>query len=181
MWHILRRVARVGPISAEPVVEPPSGSAGASPALEPGAVAREHIDAELLRLLSRSLAVRVVDAGSCNGCEFELGALSNPYYNIEGRGLRFVASPRHADVLLVTGPVTLHMRDALLRSYEAMPEPRLVVALGDCAADGGEFAGSYAVCGGVSEVLPVDLRIPGCPVPPLRVLQGLLELVRQRR
>ncbi|MDE2121166.1 MAG: formate hydrogenlyase [Betaproteobacteria bacterium] len=175
MWHILRRVARVGPIPSE---VPEDASAPAEAVLP--VTRRDALDDELLRLLRRALAVRVVDAGSCNGCEFELAALSNPYYNLEGRGVHFVASPRHADVLLVTGPVTLHMREALLRTYEAMPEPRLVVAVGDCAACGGEFAGSYAVCGGVAEVLPVDLQVPGCPAAPLQVLQGLLQVVRQR-
>lgn len=172
MWHILRRVARVGPIPTEPVAAPPRAN-------QPPA--RDDLDADLLRMLRRALAVRLVDAGSCNGCEFELNALSNPYYNLEGRGVQFVASPRHADVLLVTGPVSLHMREALLRTYEAMPEPRLVVAVGDCAGCGGEFAGSYAVCGGVSAVLPVDLHVPGCPATPLQVLQGLQQVVRQRR
>ena len=171
MWHILRRVARTGLVQAAPG----EGSGAAETA-----VARDDLDADLRRLLRRALAVRVVDAGSCNGCEFELGALSNPYYNLEGRGVHFVASPRHADLLLVTGPVSLHMREALLRTYEAMPEPRLVVAVGDCAVCGGEFAGSYAVCGGVEQVLPVDLRIPGCPPSPLQVLQGLLQAVRDR-
>ncbi len=171
MWHILRRVARVGLVPTEPVPEPGPG---------PAPAVREDLDAELLRLLGHALAVRLVDAGSCNGCEFELNALGNAHYNLEGRGVHFVASPRHADLLLVTGPVSLHMRDALLRTYEAMPEPRLVVAVGDCADCGGEFAGSYAVCGGVDAVLPVDARIPGCPPSPLQVLQGLLEAVRRR-
>ncbi len=171
MWHILRRVARTGLVQAAPG----EGSATAEVPAE-----RDDLDLELRRLLRRALAVRVVDAGSCNGCEFELGALSNPYYNLEGRGVHFVASPRHADLLLVTGPVSLHMREALLRTYEAMPEPRLVVAVGDCAVCGGEFAGSYAVCGGVEQVLPVDLRIAGCPPSPLQVLQGLLQAVRGR-
>lgn len=127
--------------------------------------------------LGRSLSIREVDAGSCNGCELEINALSNPYYDLERFGLRFVASPRHADVLLVTGPVTKNMREALERTYEAMPAPKWVVSAGDCAADGGCFAGSYAVVGGVSKVIPVDLHIPGCPPSPLELLGGLLTLL----
>ncbi|NVN85016.1 MAG: NADH-quinone oxidoreductase subunit B family protein [Rhodopseudomonas sp.] len=129
------------------------------------------------RSLGRSLSIREVDAGSCNGCELEIHALNNAYYDVERFGIRFVASPRHADVLLVTGPVTKNMREALLRTYEAVPGPKWVVALGDCAKDGGCFAGSYAVVGGVSEVIPVDLHIPGCPPPPLDILRGLLALL----
>jgi Ni,Fe-hydrogenase III small subunit len=129
--------------------------------------------------LGRSLAIREVDAGSCNGCELEIHALNNAYYDVERFGIRFVASPRHADVLLVTGPVTKNMREALERTYLAMPNPKWVVAVGDCARDGGCFAGSYAVVGGVSQVVPVDLHIPGCPPPPATILQGLLSLVDQ--
>ena len=127
--------------------------------------------------LGRSLSIRAVDAGSCNGCELEMHALGNPYYDLERLGLRFVASPRHADVLLVTGPVTKNMRMALERTYAATPNPKWVVAAGDCARDGGCFAGSYAVVGGVSAVVPVDLHIPGCPPPPLEILRGLLALL----
>src|ERR1700732_3240454 len=115
------------------------------------------------KLFGRSLAIRAVDAGSCNGCELEIHALNNPVYDVERFGLRFVASPRHADVLLVTGPVTCNMREALLRTYNATPEPKWVVAVGACAIDGGIFAGSYAVEGGVNDVVPVDLTIRGCP------------------
>jgi Ni,Fe-hydrogenase III small subunit len=129
------------------------------------------------RRLGRSLSIREVDAGSCNGCELEIHALGNAYYDLERFGLRFVASPRHADVLLVTGPVTKNMRMALERTYDATPNPKWVVALGDCARDGGCFAGSYAVVGGVSAVVPVDLHIPGCPPPPLEILRGLLALL----
>lgn len=128
--------------------------------------------------LGRSLAIRAVDAGSCNGCELEMHALGNAFYDIERFGLRFVASPRHADVLLVTGPVTKNMRDALLRTYEAMPHPKWVVALGDCGRDGGCFAGSYAVTGGVATVLPVDITLPGCPPTPIAILKGLLALLK---
>src|SRR3982751_3365389 len=131
------------------------------------------------RRLGRSLSIREVDAGSCNGCELEIHALNNAYYDVERFGLRFVASPRHADVLMVTGPVTKNMRDALERTFLAMPNPKWVVAVGDCARDGGCFAGSYAVVGGVSAVIPVDLHIPGCPPPPLAMLRGLLALLAQ--
>src|SRR5215471_16617078 len=129
------------------------------------------------RRLGRSLSIREVDAGSCNGCELEIHALNNAYYDVERFGIRFVASPRHADVLLVTGPVTKNMREALERTYSATPDPKWVVAAGDCARDGGCFAGSYAVAGGVGEVVPVDLHIPGCPPTPMAMLQGLLALL----
>lgn len=127
--------------------------------------------------LGRSLSIREIDAGSCNGCELEINALSNAYYDVERFGIRFVASPRHADVLMVTGPVTKNMREALERTYHATPDPKWVVAVGDCARDGGCFAGSYAVVGGVSRVVPVDLHITGCPPSPARILQGLLSLL----
>jgi Ni,Fe-hydrogenase III small subunit len=130
------------------------------------------------RRFGRSLAIREVDAGSCNGCELEIHALNNAFYDIERFGLRFVASPRHADVLLVTGPVTRNMREALERTYHATPNPKWVVAVGDCAADGGMFAGSYACVGGVSAVIPVDLHIRGCPPRPLDLIKGLLALVQ---
>jgi Ni,Fe-hydrogenase III small subunit len=129
------------------------------------------------RRLGRSLSIREVDAGSCNGCELEIHALNNAYYDVERFGIRFVASPRHADVLLVTGPVTKNMRAALERTYQATPNPKWVVAVGDCARDGGCFAGSYAVVGGVGAVVPVDLHIPGCPPTPTAMLQGLLALL----
>ena len=127
--------------------------------------------------LGRSLAIRQVDAGSCNGCELEIHALNNAYYDLERFGLRFVASPRHADVLLVTGPVTHNMREALERTYAATPAPKWVVAVGGCARDGGCFAGSYAVAGGVADVVPVDLHISGCPPRPIEILRGLLALI----
>jgi Ni,Fe-hydrogenase III small subunit len=131
--------------------------------------------------LGRSLAIRQVDAGSCNGCELEIHALNNAIYDLERFGLRFVASPRHADVLLVTGPVTKNMRQALERTYNATPDPKWVVALGDCAADGGIFSGSYAVVGGVSQVVPVDLHIRGCPPAPADILKGLISLLEPMR
>jgi Ni,Fe-hydrogenase III small subunit len=131
------------------------------------------------RRLGRSLSIREVDAGSCNGCELEIHAINNAYYDVERFGIRFVASPRHADVLLVTGPVTRNMREALEITYHAMPNPKWVIALGDCGRDGGCFAGSYAVIGGVSEVIPVDLHIEGCPPTPTAILKGLLALLEQ--
>src|SRR5450432_1642958 len=129
------------------------------------------------RRLGRSLSIREVDAGSCNGCELEIHALNNAYYDVERFGLKFVASPRHADVLMVTGPVTKNMREALERTYNATPDPKWVVAVGDCAADGGLFAGSYAVVGAVKKVVPVDLHIRGCPPRPIDLLKGLLALL----
>jgi Ni,Fe-hydrogenase III small subunit len=136
-----------------------------------------NVDRAARRRLGRSLSIREVDAGSCNGCELEIHALNNAVYDLERFGLRFVASPRHADVLLVTGPVTRNMREALARTYHATPDPKWVVAVGDCALDGGLFSGSYAVIGGVSAVVPVDLHIPGCPPRPMQLLKGLLSLL----
>lgn len=145
-------------------------------------------DAEMLELVTQlkrgveaffggSLSIRQVDAGSCNGCELEIHALNNPFYDLERFGLKFVASPRHADVLMVTGPVTENMREALKRTYDATPSPKWVVAVGACAVDGGIYAGSYACAGGVSEVIPVDLHIPGCPPSPDILIKGLLALM----
>jgi Ni,Fe-hydrogenase III small subunit len=131
--------------------------------------------------LGRSLSIRQVDAGSCNGCELEIHALNNAFYDLERLGLRFVASPRHADVLMVTGPVTKNMREALLRTYNATPDPKWVVAVGSCAADGGVFAGSYAVAGGVKDIIPVDLHIRGCPPSPTELLKGLIALLEHAR
>src|SRR5512147_1122033 len=137
----------------------------------------QHLDRAARRRLGRSLAIREVDAGSCNGCELEINALNNAFYDLERFGIRFVASPRHADVLLVTGPVTANMRLALERTYRATPDPKWVVAVGGCALDGGLFAGSDALVGGVSAVVPVDLHICGCPPSPRQLLQGLLALL----
>src|SRR6187399_1079944 len=155
----------------------------AAPSVEDSALAElaGSVDLAAKRRLGRSLSIREVDAGSCNGCELEIHALQNAFYDLERFGLRFVASPRHADVLLVTGPVTKNMREALERAYNATPNPKWVVAVGDCAADGGIFAGSYAVAGGVSNVVPVDLRIRGCPPDPLALLKGLLALMEPER
>jgi len=148
------------------------------PAVGPASLAElaSQLDRVARRRLGRSLSIREVDAGSCNGCELEINALSNAFYDLERFGLRFVASPRHADVLLVTGPVTKNMREALERTYNATPNPKWVVAVGDCAVDGGLFAESYAVAGGVSAVIPVDLHIRGCPPNPLQLIEGLLAL-----
>ena len=138
------------------------------------------IDAEILKLLGRALVIRHVDAGSCNGCELELHALNNPYYNIEGLGIRFAASPRHADMLLVTGPVAKNMEMALRIAYEAMPDPKLVVAVGDCGCTGGIWGETYATCGKVSSVIPVDGTVPGCPPAPAAILQGILTAITAR-
>jgi Ni,Fe-hydrogenase III small subunit len=155
-----------------PLTEPPP-EADAAALAELG----RALDQASRRRLGRSLSIREVDAGSCNGCELEIHALGNVFYDLERFGLRFVASPRHADVLLVTGPVTCNMRQALERTWAATPDPKWVVAVGDCGRDGGVFAGSYACVGGVSAVIPVDLHIPGCPPSPTALLQGLLALV----
>jgi Ni,Fe-hydrogenase III small subunit len=140
-----------------------------------------NLDVAAQRRLGRSLSIRQIDAGSCNGCELEINALSNAFYDLERFGLKFVASPRHADVLFVTGPVTKNMREALARTYNATPDPKWVVAVGDCAIDGGLFAGSYAVTGGVSAVVPVNLHIRGCPPRPKELLNGLLALMKDSR
>ena len=156
-----------------PITEP-------APSVDDGALAElaTSLERAARRRLGRSLAIREVDAGSCNGCELEIHALNNAFYDLERFGIRFVASPRHADVLLVTGPVTKNMREALMRTHAATPDPKWVVAVGDCAVDGGVFAGSYAVEGSVSRVLPVDLHIRGCPPSPEQLLRGLLALLQ---
>jgi Ni,Fe-hydrogenase III small subunit len=136
-----------------------------------------RLDAASRRKLGRSLSIREVDAGSCNGCELEIHALNNAFYDLERFGLRFVASPRHADVLLVTGPMTKNMREAVERTYAATPDPKWVVAVGDCACNGGLYAESYACEGGVDKVIPVDLHIRGCPPEPVALLEGLIALV----
>jgi Ni,Fe-hydrogenase III small subunit len=152
-----------------------------APAPKEAAVAElaASLDRVARQRLGRSLSIREVDAGSCNGCELEIHALNNAFYDLERFGLRFVASPRHADVLLVTGPVTRNMREALERTYRATPDPKWVVAVGTCAQDGGVFSGSYACVGGVSAVIPVDLHIPGCPPTPVALLRGLLALLER--
>jgi len=140
-----------------------------------------RLQAEILEKFAGALTIRHVDAGSCNGCELEINALNNPYYNLEGLGIKFVASPRHADMLLVTGPVSRHMETALRRTYEATPEPKLVVALGECGCTGGIFGESYASCGRVSNVIPVDIAVPGCPPAPLAIMQGILTALDARK
>jgi Ni,Fe-hydrogenase III small subunit len=169
----MRRLLLENLIRAPLTERAPSAEASARAALA------EAVGRQARKRLGRSLSIREVDAGSCNGCELEIHALNNAYYDIERFGLRFVASPRHADVLLVTGPVTRNMQEALKRTYDATPDPKWVVAVGDCARDGGCFAGSYAVVGGVSEVIPVDLHVPGCPPEPADILSGLLALLER--
>ena len=166
MYQLLKQIAKAGIVT--------------EPAPLPDAALREleqRLGETILRHFGRALAIRHVDAGSCNGCELEIHALNNVLYDLERFGLRFVASPRHADVLLVTGPVTENMRVALERTYAATPDPKWVVAIGECARDGGLFAGSRACVGGVSKVLPVDLHIDGCPPSPIVLLKGLLALL----
>jgi len=169
IWKVVRQIARVG-IQTE--AAPDIGEEKQAEA--------SRIQAELLSILGEALAIREVDTGSCNGCEMEINALGNPYYNIGGLGIRFVASPRHADLLLVTGPVSRNMEVALKRTYEATPEPKLVVAVGDCACNGGIFGESYATCGRVDKVIPVDVTVPGCPPEPVEILRGILQAVRRR-
>ena len=168
MLRTLRKICHVGIVS-EPAPQPDELLA-----------ARTALDERIRSVLGRALCIRHIDAGSCNGCELEIQALNNPYYNLEGLGVRFVASPRHADLLLVTGPVAANMEAALLRVYEATPDPKRVVALGDCACTGGIFgeagahSGSDRACRGrVSNVIPVDVAVPGCPPDPLRIIQGI--------
>src|SRR5512138_2445562 len=155
MWKTLRQIQRIG-ITTQPAPDP-----------DQALRVRDELHAHILEILGRALCIRHVDSGSCNACELEIHALNNPYYNLEGLGIKFVASPRHADLLLVTGPVSRHMETALRRTYEATPEPRLVVAVGDCGCNGGIFGESYASCGGVASVIPVDVRVAGCPPAPI--------------
>lgn len=168
MLHILGKIFRTGRLT-EPVAKPDRVVA------ELGAACNKEIGARF----GGSLAIRMVDAGSCNGCELEMHAVNNSFYDIERFGIHFVASPRHADLLLVTGTVSRHMQAALTRTWEATPDPKLVVAMGDCAATGGEFGISYASCGAVANIIPVDAVIPGCPPTPVTLLQGLLELLQR--
>ena len=168
MLPILLQIVRTG-IKTEPA--PPPADA---------MVVVARLQEKILRTLGRALTIRQVDAGSCNGCELEIHALGNPYYNIEGLGIKFVASPRHADMLLVTGPVAKHMAIALQRTYDATPDPKLVVAVGDCGCTGGIFGDSYATLGRVGNVIPVDVEIPGCPPTPVALLEGILAAISPR-
>jgi Ni,Fe-hydrogenase III small subunit len=170
MYQILKQIAITG-IKTEP----------APPADDALRTARERLHADILQYFGGALTIRHVDAGSCNGCELEINALGNPYYNLEGLGIKFVASPRHADMLLVTGPVSRHMEIALKRTYEATPEPKLVVALGDCGCTGGIFGESYASCGRVANVIPVDVAVPGCPPTPFAIMQGILTAISVKK
>jgi Ni,Fe-hydrogenase III small subunit len=168
MLHQLRTALRAGIVTEPAPLDADLERVGA------------RLAGEIRRLFGRSLHIRQVDAGSCNGCELEISGLTGPHYDLERFGLHFVASPRHADCLLVTGPVTRNMAEALRRTYDATPDPKLVIAAGDCARDGGLFRGSYAVVGGVGEVVPVDAVIPGCPPSPRQLLAGLLDAIGRR-
>jgi Ni,Fe-hydrogenase III small subunit len=165
MLKALRKICAVGVITED------------APAPDELLRVRTVLDERIRSVLGRSLCIRHVDAGSCNGCELEIQALHNPFYNLEGLGIRFVASPRHADLLLVTGPVAANMEDALRRVYEATPDPKLVVAVGDCGCTGGIFGERGASRGRVSSVIPVDVAIPGCPPSPVRIMQGILTAI----
>lgn len=170
MYHIIKQIVQAGmPGEAAPECE------------DSWRVEHGRIQADVLAVLGRALCIRHVDAGSCNACELEIHALSNPFYNIEGLGIKFVASPRHADMLLVTGPVSKNMAQALKLAYDAVPDPKFVVATGVCACTGGLFGASYASCGRVANIIPVDVEIPGCPPPPLDILRGILSAVSLRK
>ena len=166
MYRILKQIAKTG-IVTEPA------PATDERLREVG----QRLEAAILARFGRSLAIRHVDAGSCNGCELEIHACNGPHYNLERLGIRFVASPRHADLLLVTGPVSRNMETALRRTYDATPEPKLVVAIGDCGCSGGIYGEGYATRGKVSNVIPVDVAVPGCPPEPLAIIQGILTAV----
>jgi Ni,Fe-hydrogenase III small subunit len=165
MLKTLNRICRVGIVTE------------AAPSADEALRLRDALQGKLRDILGRALCIRHVDAGSCNGCELEIHALNNPVYNIEGLGIRFVASPRHADLLLVTGPVSRHMEEALRRTYEATPDPKLVVAIGDCGCSGGIFGENYASAGRVANIIPVDVAVPGCPPTPERILAGILTAI----
>ncbi len=171
MWNTLSRMLHTG-LLTEPIAK------GSETSLAVEVAPTEALQHNLLGVMGRSLCIRHVDAGSCNGCELEIQALGNPYYNLEGAGIKFVASPRHADLLLVTGPVSVNMEEALKRTYEAMPEPKMVVAVGDCGMCGGVFGSSYASRGAVANVIPVNRTIAGCPPSPSAILCGILDLIR---
>jgi len=168
MYQLLKQIAITG-IKTEAAPHPDEAMRALS----------QRLRQEVLASFAGALTIRHVDAGSCNGCELEIHACNNPYYNLEGLGIRFSASPRHADMLLVTGPVSRHMEVALKRTYDATPEPKLVVAIGDCGCTGGIFGAGYASCGRVSNVIPVDVTVPGCPPTPYAIMQGVLTAIVQ--
>ena len=169
MYRILKQIARTGLVTETP-----------PQADERYRLLSNRLQQAVLRSFAGALTIRQVDAGSCNGCELEIHATNNPYYNLEGLGIRFVASPRHADLLLVTGPVSKHMEVALRRTYDATPDPKLVIAMGDCGCTGGIFGESYASCGRVSNVIPVDVAVLGCPPSPTRILAAILTAISRR-
>ena len=166
MWNTLSRMLHTGLLTE------------LRPAPDATVPALTALQKEIQGILGRALCIRHVDAGSCNGCELEIQALNNPYYNLEGEGIKFVASPRHADLLLVTGPVSVNMEEALKRTYDAMPEPKFVVAVGDCGACGGVFGKSYASRGGVADIIPVNYTVVGCPPSPAAIFSGILRTIR---
>lgn len=168
MFDVLSRMVRTGILTE-------SAPAQASPD------AVDEMQSDLLRIIGRALCIRHVDAGSCNGCELEINALNNPYYNLEGAGIKFVASPRHADMLLVTGPVSVNMEEALKRTYDAVPEPKFVIAIGDCGACGGIFGENYASKGAVANVIPVDYTVGGCPPSPKALMGAIMQAVRSAK
>lgn len=169
MYKILKKIIKTGLLTEE------------KPPVNNDWLIKSSLQESILKAFGHSIAIRHVDAGSCNGCELEINALNNPFYNIEGLGIHFVASPRHADLLLVTGPVSRHMVVALKRTYAAMPNPKLVVATGNCACNGGIFGETYASCGNVNQIIPVDVEVPGCPPTPYDILQGILTAVQQTK
>ena len=170
MYQLLKQIAITG-IKTEAPPQPD----------EALRVTADRLREDVLRYFDGALTIRHVDAGSCNGCELEINSLNNPYYNLEGLGIKFVASPRHADMLLVTGPVSRHMEVALKRTYDATPDPKLVVAIGDCGCSGGIFGESYASCGRVANVIPVDVAVPGCPPAPAAIMQGILTAISKTK
>ncbi|MFA5960478.1 MAG: NADH-quinone oxidoreductase subunit B family protein [Tatlockia sp.] len=169
MYKIVKKIIKTGFLTEE------------KPSINNEWLIKSSLQKTIVDAFGHSLAIRHVDAGSCNGCELEIHALNNVFYNIEGLGIHFVASPRHADLLLVTGPVSRHMVVALKRTYEAMPNPKLVVAMGDCGCTGGIFGETYATCGAVNQVIPVNVAVPGCPPTPFAILQGILTAVQQTK
>ncbi len=169
MYKVLKKIIKTGLLTEE------------KPTINEDFLVKSSLQASIIKAFGHSLAIRHVDAGSCNGCELEIQALTNPFYNIEGLGIHFVASPRHADLLLVTGPVSRHMVVALKRTYEAIPYPKLVVATGQCACTGGIFGNTYATCGALNQIIPVDVSIPGCPPTPYAILQGILTAIQQTK